>query len=498
METDTSQDLRDLRILVVDDNATSLEIFKGILDSLNFNSEQVSSGSLALDELQTADPPYDLVLMDWKMPKLDGIETSRIIRKNDQLVLQPKIILVTSLDREESKRQSGNLNLNGHLEKPINPSTLLNAIMNAFGLKSSASLSSRSNKSIDKEKLKAIQGANILLVEDNEINQQLAQELLEGAGFVVELADDGQEAVDKVNSKPYDVVLMDVQMPVLDGYQATRILRKNPDFNELPILAMTANAMVSDKEAALSCGMNDHITKPIDPNQLFLALLKWVKPGERDLPESMSTLDSQPQELEQVLPAELAGLDISLGLMRVNGNQATYLKLLRKFHQNQADSLEGIKNAIASQDMETAIRMAHTLKGVSGNVGAMELHEVAKELEAGLIKEKENVSPALFEASQMKLDQVLTSITSLETLEKTDSGASQQPLDLEEIVPLLDQLHALLEDDDTESADIIQTLKDQAKGNVWFEQLEKVEIAVANYDFEKALEHLVKLKNSIG
>jgi two-component system sensor histidine kinase/response regulator len=202
--------------------------------------------------------------MDWKMPGMDGIEASRRIKNHEGLSKIPAIVLVTAYGREEIMQQAEEVGLEGFLLKPVNPSMLFDTIIQAFGeaVPETSRVAQRHEQEANRSK--HIRGANVLLVEDNEINQQVAKEILEGAGLNVTLANDGQEAVNAVKENNYDVVLMDVQMPVMDGYTATREIRKDGRFKELPIIAMTAHAMAGDREKSIEAGMNDHVAKPID------------------------------------------------------------------------------------------------------------------------------------------------------------------------------------------------------------------------------------------
>ena len=271
-------DIVGLKALVVDDNQTSRDILQFMLESFGFQVKQVESGQECLDELDKAarDHSYDLVLMDWRMPGMDGLDTARRIRGNPQLTPKPAIIMVTAHGREDVMKSG---ELDEFIQKPVSPSALLNTIMKTIGKKTPDSfLRVRREPSRD---LLAIRGARILVVEDNEINQQVAREILEEEGLKVHIADNGHEAVKMVGEMKFDAVLMDIQMPVMDGYQATRRIRAQGQFNGLPIVAMTAHAMKGDREKCLAVGMNDHVTKPIDPWQLFSSLLRWVEPRRR-------------------------------------------------------------------------------------------------------------------------------------------------------------------------------------------------------------------------
>ena len=495
-------DLKGTRTLIVDDSATSREIFSNMLTALNFEVELAKSGEEALEMMKHARPAYQLVLTDWMMPVMDGIETSRLIRETLGAANQPKIVLATAFDKGTAKRLAGDLEINGYLSKPVNPSLLYDAIMNAFGKKTGQLKKDRKRSGFDKASLDPVRGAHILLVEDNEINQQVAQELLEGAGFFVDIANHGREGLEKLAELEYEVVLMDIQMPVMDGYEATYEIRSHLDYKDLPVLAMTASATVDDRTRALNSGMNDHIAKPIDPIQLFSTLLKWIKPGDRKLPEGYVKTKSSPREdrdgQEDGLPTELPGIDVAAGIMRVGGNTKLYRNLLLKFSQNQNSTPAEIIAALEQSDLELAERLSHTLKGVSGNIGAMELHVAARDLEAGIKEDQAEVSTKLLELVQKNLDKVLNSIQRLGS-EKTSSDAVVAgTIDRNVVDPLIRELMELLEEDDTDASDIVEKLQVFLQGSEAGKRLAEVEKSIGQYDFEEALEQLQKVNELLN
>ena len=367
-----------------------------------------------------------------------------------------------------------------------------------FGHGNEAELAARVGlkKGVSEEALNAIRGARLLLVEDNEINQQVATELLQKEGFIVDIANDGKEGIEKAMASSYDAVLMDIQMPVMDGYAATKGIREKLGDKKLPILAMTASAMTSDRDKATAAGMNDHISKPIELKELFSTLVKWIEPGKREIPE----INEKPPEITKeksdrsssALPNSLPGIDIKTGLERVAGNQKLYRNLLKKFSKNQANAIEKIKDALQSQDLELATRLAHTLKGVSGNIGATALQSAAKDLEAEILQGAD-VSPILFESTRSQMDQVLRSIEDLEEdiAYPQDEDAA---VDFVAVNRLIKQLKAYLEEDDTEAAEVIDELKNHLKGSEVEQKLVLIEDAIGEYDFETALEELSQME----
>jgi two-component system sensor histidine kinase/response regulator len=426
----TSPDMRGMKVLVVDDNPTSREIFQDMLESFSFEVTLAASGKEGLVELEKApeETPIELVIMDWKMPGMDGIETARRIRENPALKHIPAIIMATAYGREDVMRKAEQLSLDGFLLKPVSPSLLFDAIMQAFGKEISEASRRARTKEQESETLQNIRGARILLVEDNEINQQVAKEILEGAGLNVTLANDGQEAVDAVQKYNYDVVLMDVQMPVMDGYTATREIRNlKSEIRNVPIIAMTAHAMAGDEEKSLTAGMNGHVTKPIDPDQLFAALQKWIPPAEQRAAtrqpqvsdaEKAATEDKTGLGAEQKLPDLLPGFDLAEGLKRLRGNQQLYRKLLLDFGAKYTQAAAEIRQALDAKDWKQAHSLIHNLKGLAGNLAATELQASAVEMEK-LVKgdQAKTVSQKKLDRQYAKLeksiDQALQAVQTL-------------------------------------------------------------------------------------
>ena len=275
-------DLAGIRALVVDDNAQAREILTDALRVFALRAESVSSGEDAVREIAAADSqdPYRLVLMDWHMPGMDGLEASRIIKRNDRLQHIPKIVMVTAFGREDIRTQAEEIGIDSYLLKPVNSSLLYDTLVDLFGVAGLEDHRSRVKK--DDAPPHDATGIRVLLVEDNEMNQQVATELLESAGAIVTVANHGGEAVKILTegdqAPPFDVVFMDLQMPEMDGFTATKLLRRDPRLQKFPIIAMTAHALVEERQRCLDAGMNDHVSKPIDPDNLFATLMRWAKP----------------------------------------------------------------------------------------------------------------------------------------------------------------------------------------------------------------------------
>ncbi len=414
-------DLRGMKVLVVDDSQLSQRILKEKLKSFTFDVTTVDSGKEALKVLHEAhkdSEPYELVILDWKMPGMDGIDLAKRINSSPDLSSTLTIIMVSDYGREEIIQQAESVGIKGFLIKPVSPSILFDTTISVFGKQVSLRPQRLYSKTLEPKRFDHIAGARVLLVEDNEFNQQVARELLEKAGVAVEIANNGGEAIQMVKSSDYNLVFMDIQMPEMDGYGATRLIREDELYKELPIVAMTAQAMSGDREKCLDAGMDDYIAKPIEPKELYSVLSKWIgkerhgisfaPEQSKDAPES-----SDDETLEDELQG-LTGIDAKIGLRYLDGNVNLYKRLIRKFRNDYTDSVGDIKKAIDSGDAERAVRMPHSIKGVAGIIGAKELQKAAAKLESSLKEGDENEYDADLEAYSKQLRLVLDSIKGIE------------------------------------------------------------------------------------
>jgi len=401
-ETPTSRlvfppDISGLNVLVVDDSGDSREIMAKMLSSLGFRVETVASGGEALQKLQKT--PVDLVLMDWKMAEMDGIEASRRIR--DDLHLTVPIIMMTAFAREVHRSTAEKVGINGFLTKPIFQSTLFDAIMDAFGKsgppKSGAKMSFTTKASMYKKHLK---GCKILVAEDNLTNQEVAKAILQGAGILVTVVGDGEDAVAKIIREPFDAVLMDIQMPRINGFQATQQIRQIPGCETLPIIAMTAHALKGDEEKCLEAGMDGYVSKPINQDRLFYTIWRHLlnrkrvegTAGEDPLlpPEgdAAPVLTEDGEGVEQIDPNELPpfhlpGIDVGAVLQATGLHWRTFQDILIGFLRDNRTTTAAIQQALDTKDRHGLQHLAHSLKGSAGNIGAGELREAADELERG-------------------------------------------------------------------------------------------------------------------
>ena len=488
------QDIEGLRILVVDDNANAREIVFNILESFKFVPTTVNSGEEAIIELENAqrdNKAYGLVLMDWMMPGMDGIDTIKQIRSNINLTHTPAFIMVTAYSRDDLLQKAEGVHLDGLLVKPVSPSTLLDAILSALG-KEAFQRTRKQEKEVNaKEAIQSLQGTKLLLVEDNEVNMELALELLQVAGIKVDVAINGAEAVEKVKHNDYDGVLMDCQMPIMDGFEATQQIRQDSRFSDLPILAMTANAMAGDKEKCIAAGMNDHIPKPIDVTQLFLTLARWVKP-ENSLPVSVPSPDNTPTL------NDIPELEINNTLIRLGGNIKLLRKLISRFNETQADVVLRIKEALAFDNIETARREAHTLKGLAGTIGARLIEEHAHILENILknnILEGRDESIHTLEIDLINLLSSIKSVygSSVETLPL--SIHTSLSVDKDKLATKLRQFNDQLTDLDSDASTTLVGLYDELSG---FDEMKKIQKFVDEFEYEEAQKEVIVLANTLG
>jgi two-component system sensor histidine kinase/response regulator len=434
------------RVLVVDDNANAREILRSHLELFRLRVEAVDSAEAAFACLLAAkEDPFRLVLMDYRMPGLDGISAATRIRQELKLPVTPKLILITAATRLASDELQSNQDVDEVISKPINASLLFDTIAGLFG---AAELTKRSRLHVRASAvmpdLRSIQGARILIVEDNAINRQVATELLEQSAFVVESVTNGQEAIDRLQQADFDCVLMDIQMPVMDGYTATALLRKEARFAALPILAMTANVLAEDRAKVAAVGMNGHIAKPIDTRELFAALLAAIRPSDRPLP---ITLNAQAEADPQALPEAIPGLDLAAALRRLGGNRPLLKRLLINFHADHAGDGERLRVALLKQNLAAAERIAHTLKGLAGSLEATRLQQAASFIERALAERRvedaaggvDELTRALAEITSAIAARTTTAPRRVEAAAELDIAAARACC--KQLAPLLEQLN---------------------------------------------------------
>jgi PAS domain S-box-containing protein len=495
-QTDALDLLRDMRILVVDDNPAARNIMSILCRAQGMEVFLANDGVEALERL--AANPVDIVLIDWKLPRMDGMECVRQI----QLTLDPAppVLMMTAHGREEAvtHAQRKEVHLNSVLTKPVTSTRLIEAIAAAFGKNIVVRTDKRGEQVRTREAAAKLAGARVLLVEDNEMNQELAEELLKKAGVSITLARNGQEALDLLaQAGPFDGVLMDCQMPVMDGYTAAREIRRQPQWQSLPIVAMTANAMSGDKEKVVQAGMNDHIAKPLNVQQMFITMAEWITPAHPTaLPLEELQEETEAEPVEDLLSGfeSLPGIDARAGLAAVGESRALYRKVLRKFRQEQGDFARKFDEALEGGDVEAATRAAHTLRGAAGTIGARQVQKAAGVLEqacrgknaAGQLRD-------LLKPVAAALAVVLDGLTSA----ALDDGISvaAPALDSAALRQELDKLKTLLTESDAAALGMAERLSRQADGTPLAAPLLAIYKAVDEFDFEEALQTLEGLES---
>ena len=510
-----ADELLGTRVLVVDDNASAREILSTMAKTFGLEVDLARDGAQALTMIAESDRralPYDLVLMDWKMPVMDGVEATRQIAEQNPIGA-PTVIMVTAFGREEamaSASQRG-VQIQSVLTKPVTPSTLLEAI--AETLHRGMEVTTRSEERAESHTwaMATLAGARLLLVEDNEMNQELALELLANAGIEAVLAVNGQVALDMLaKDSSFDGVLMDCQMPVMDGYTATREIRKNPACKDLPIIAMTANAMSGDKEKVLEAGMWDHIAKPLNVEEMFATIAKWIRPKAQvatktEAAHASSTGAAAQKEPEKPtqeaaaktvsgLPA-LPGIDIKAGMATTMDNEKLYTRLLVKFRDSQGDFANLFAAARNDPDATAAARAAHTLKGTAGNIGAKGVQAAAAELEHACLGDAtpEEVGRLLALTLQelAPVTDGLRAVGAVAAPAPAASGVQPNAANTAAVAEALERLTMLLKDSDADAGDAVDALLELAQGTPLAFTLKRVATKVADFDFDAALAALM-------
>ena len=384
------------RALVVDDNKTARELLVTMLRSFHMEVDNAVDGKAALEHLEKAIKrgiSYDVVLLDWIMPGMDGIETARRIRENAAMTNTPAMLMVTANAREEAREKAEKVGLSAFLLKPVYPSVMYNTLLQTLGIEYTDEARTKSdNETKILDTLKGIQGARILLVEDNAINQEIAAEFLQDAGMDVTIANNGKESLDIIGKNEFDLVLMDIQMPVMDGLEATRIIRNEKKLTHIPIIAMTAHAMAGDRQKSIEAGMNEHLNKPVDPGELYQLLQRFIpekKAVKKSVPNkgitTPSELKNSPEspDLTKIMDwlANLKEINLKEALKRLNNKTHMLLTILNDFKKDYADLPAIITELFKEGDLEKIRIHAHNIKGISSYMGAKSLVNRAAELE---------------------------------------------------------------------------------------------------------------------
>jgi len=477
-ESDFPFDAQGHRMLVVDDNPVVSEVLSTYLTSMGMKVDCATSGAEAQELIVAANSgsvhphPYKAVFLDRRMPGEDGLDVARNI-KSSGLVPMPAVVMVTSLD-EDVRRAFHTIPLDGLLDKPISPHALRRLLDDLLGGGEQSQDSSFGSGEY------GLAGLKVLVAENEPVNQQIARELLETQGIDVAVVDDGQAALERLDLEDFDVVLMDLQMPRMDGFEATRRLRAG-GFS-VPILAMTASAMKEEIDASLAAGMNDHIAKPVDPRKLFAALAQWC-PEQR---ETVRTLKSR----TRIEMPRIQGVDTMEGVSRCGGNVELYSRMLLEFAAQRL-GLQGLREAMEDGDPETARVWLHSFKGVAGNLGAMAVFNMVGLLERALREDGKDV--AISQLSRLEGMAVDLRNRIEEAFQAADSQDSGTDADFSDLPARLGRLRRLLEDADGDAVESFEMLRRDFSLAHGADLTARISRKIRDFDFDDALAMLMEL-----
>ncbi len=521
--------LHGVKVLAVDDNDTARTVLKEMLIGLSLSPTIVSSAQEAYAELLRVDKssPYKLVLMDWHMPETSGIEAARQIA-NMQLVNHPPMILVTAFGRGNLRAQAEEVGIKNIIYKPISPSQLLNVIMET--LYSKGTLPSFTQKTESISTKASFKNLSVLIVEDNLVNQQVATGILSAEGIDVTVAGNGQEAVAILEANPekFNMVFMDLQMPIMDGYTAAKAIRKNKIFDNLPIIAMTAHAMSTEREFCLQAGMNDHVAKPIEVDKLFDVISLWAPstmlrddniqnnlqplqakgfiekpvtvPKDQPLPVNIENKGAKNtmktshdyNKSNNGLP-NIPGVDVEQAVLRLGNNIKLYMKTLNMFHAHLPNHATELEKAVADHDTETIRRIAHTIKGLAATVGASSLAAVASDLEHFEGDTPQEYLVENVQSSLKTLEDLLDVCLQQEELATTPQETTQEkPFDAKKAIEVHELVYNLLQESDGKAKDIFEENIHLFKGYINAEDIGKIHEAIQLFEFDDALTMLAR------
>ncbi len=499
---DTIENIVGLNALLVDDSESARMVLNDMLTSLGFNVTVAKNGAEALEKFEnhTDKDPFSLIVVDWQMPGMDGLELVNELKKQHAGEI-PAVLMVTAYGLDTVRKAARDHEVDGLIIKPVNPSALYDSVNKILQLGKKKVEAHKLNKQNDTDHKSYLEGKRILLVEDNEINMELAMELLKDVGIICDSAWNGAEAIEKLKESNFDLVLMDIQMPVMDGLTASRKIREELNNKVLPVLAMTAHAMKGEREKSLAAGMNDHITKPIDPEFLYMTLRKFLAPKSVNTQQKESKRDKVVVETV-VNNINIVGIDTITGLRRAAGKEEVYLKLLRTFVENYG-SFKAKANQLQTQNrLDETGMLLHTLAGVSGNIGITEVYKLAQELTLEFKLHIKGGSLNFTPILQNKLEEVANVLeiyldrihVFLGTLEIASTNNKQDVSDAE-LDEMLKKLEIAIVDNDPVSIEQCSFLIENIKLNdALVELLMDVSTSINNFDFEEAMDKFNTLK----
>jgi two-component system sensor histidine kinase/response regulator len=482
-----AEGIQNVTALIVEDNPSSRRMIERMLDHFGLAHFSVETAEAALEHLnkQQAPDSISLVLMDWKLPGLDGLSAAEKIRQDPALSSLP-IIMISAYGREKEVERAEALGLNGFLFKPIKQSALFDAIMEALGRPAPAR-----SKETEYDGTPDFTGAKVLLVEDNETNRIVARELLARANVTPVEAENGLQALEMVANDRFDLVLMDLQMPEMDGLTATRTIRETAHGRDVPIVAMTANALKGDREKCLAAGMNDYISKPIDRRELFRVIGQFLE-GRRGAPGL--------RRPEVTGAASIDGIDITGGLKRLGLELPEFHKLLQGFARNQVELMADLERAVENRTIKDIRLFAHSLAGAAGNVAAVDLAKAARNLEHAADQEESADFVSLNKAVSFEFDKVYKAITGMPEPDEQaamleEAGFSWEPAQVKSLLSGLEK--ALNQFDPVESESTMVRLTAFTWPAEYEENMHALSDRVGNLEYESALELIGQIRQKL-
>jgi PAS domain S-box-containing protein len=505
------QNLQAMKCLVVDDQETSLVIMRALLESWHFQVSTANSGEEGMRliiEAGQRGTPFNLLLLDWKMPGMSGLELANQVRQTSlsdtRIDHPPAVIMATAFGREELRKEHDAQVIDAILTKPVTSSALFDTLIRLQGAKGGPVPLPEATFKETRATLSRIRGARILLAEDNELNQQVAREFLAKGGLSVVIANNGQEALDAVQQQAFDVVLMDLHMPVMDGFEATRRIHALPGLEQLPIIAMTAAAMSQDRAASTAAGMIAHVAKPVDPQELADTLVRWVKPRPADqvddhpdeptvMLDQTETSEADVLALQRILP----DFSVRQALARMGEDLGLYRKLLRSFAENRAATAEQILALLRLGDDKQLYQVAHGLKGEAGNLGIDAVRDAADALasavRSGPTQARATLAQTLAEQCRLAVEVLAQWSATTPTHELVPGGSDPPPtreLQLDQVLPRLQQLAVLLEGKSFGARVAIRELSTLIDGTSLANEFAEIDQSVTALAYDTALSEL--------
>ncbi|MDH4100873.1 MAG: response regulator [Nitrospirota bacterium] len=487
--------LRGMKALVTDDNEVTRKVWQNTLESLGFSVTMVKSCKEIVPEMERptgkGEAPPAIVVIDWRPPESDCIEVIAGLKRHSRR--PPVIIMATSLVDEETTQQATAAGVDRCILKPVTPSTLLDIVMDFFG---DRVVRSAREYAIHRKDEKKFFSGRVLLAEDNEINQEVAREILTGMGLTVEIVVNGREAVDRLSVSPgeFDIVFMDLQMPEMDGYEATGMIQSVEGLRDLPIIAVTAHALADEREKCLAAGMNDHISKPIEPERIEEVLARWLSSSTRKSGRDISGSGETIPDLE--------GVDVKAALKRLGGNLPLFNKLLSGFKTDFGGVVDEIEKAIEAGGFVAARGRAHALKGVAANLSLTEIQKVASALETALGSEDFSDHAPLLHELRRAVEVVKGSGEIAEpTMEMQETpGVAEKPEtdEKEEIMALVDEVIELLKKHHMRARQSVTLLENKLTGRDLDKEVTAMVAGMKRLDFGGTLEEVLKIADRLG